>query len=275
MSHYQLLALEDFPDSLAPSSLAPPEGGPSHAGTCTLFPMPRLQPFVFPSEYVIDNIAYQTIDEAIRGSAIARGIQESIANWMIGCITGIIHTEMRQIYNVLGNKIYEHRDLQDTMEGKVKRAVRGLRDAISGCGQEIERLQGVTANLPENQKEVRADLEVLNANHQTLLREFRNLHQAVKALPSSSVPSFTPPAPAQSTAPRPKIAEPPKFKGTVKGDLSLEQWLQRFVYGHVIKASRPTKRALSRPSCFSTAALRSLWMTTRGALLQVYHLALG
>ena len=239
MSRYRLLAIEDFPDASAPGTPAPPEGGPSHApsqaGTRAPSPTPRapsptprLQPFVFPSEYVIDNVAYQTIDEAIRGSAVARGIQESIANWMIGCITGIIHTEMGQIYNVLGNKIYEHRDLQDTMEGKVKRAVRGLRDAISGCGEEIERLQGVTANLPENQKEVRADLEVLNANHQTLLHEFRNLHQAVKALPSSSAPSFTPPAPAQSSAPRPKIAEPPKFKGTVKGDLSLEQWLQRF-----------------------------------------------
>ena len=121
MSRYRLLAIEDFPDSSAPGTPAPPEGGPSHApsqaGTRAPSPTPRapsptprLQPFVFPSEYVIDNIAYQTIDEAIRGSAVARGIQESIANWMIGCITGIIHTEMGQIYNVLGNKIYEHWD---------------------------------------------------------------------------------------------------------------------------------------------------------------------
>ena len=69
---------------------------------------------------------------------------------MIGCITGIVHIEISQIYNVLGNKIYEHCDLQDRMKGKVKRAVKGLRDAISGCGEEIERLQGVTTNLPEN-----------------------------------------------------------------------------------------------------------------------------
>ena len=78
MSRYRLLAIEDFPDASAPGTPAPPEGGPSHApsqaGTRAPSPTPRLQPFVFPSEYVIDNVAYQTIDEAIRGSAVARGI---------------------------------------------------------------------------------------------------------------------------------------------------------------------------------------------------------
>ena len=76
-------------------------------------------------------------------------------------------------------------------------------------------------------------MDTLDANHQMLLREFRNVHWTIKEQSLSSAPSFTTPALAPFSTPHPKIAELLNFKRTVKRDLFLKQWLQCFgIWAH-------------------------------------------
>ena len=84
-------------------------------------------------EYVINDVAYPTIAEAICGLAQIQRIPNEIANWMIGCIIGIICAKLGQIYNVLDNKIYEHHNQQDETDAKAKAVVKSLHGALHKC----------------------------------------------------------------------------------------------------------------------------------------------
>ena len=90
---------------------------------------------------------------------------------------------------------------------------------------------------------VKADMDVLNHNNSLLVNAVKELKAQMNtvlthpAAPSTLTP-VQPAPPTVSSASRPKIADPPKFKGKTQ-DLMVEQWLQKlgiwFWYQNIVK----------------------------------------
>ena len=76
-------------------------------------------------------------------------------------------------------------------------------------------LQAENTRLSLENQQLRRDMDQLNDNMVTLVKEFTKVKSSGKVSTTGT------------TSSRPKVAEPPKYKGNRASDITLEQWLQK------------------------------------------------
>ena len=224
---------EEESPSPTPASTRPP------SPTATLFPA-----FSF-HEYHWNGHVFDSLEEAITASAQGHNIPQAISSWVINVVKDLARQEIMHVYNLLGNKIYEHANTSAKDIHDIKVDIRDMKKKTEQNFQTLEEVTFTTiekwatkAQAMEQDVDIgKADAFQLNENHKVLVETIKKLTARVTALenkPAPAPPRFATPGTTTTTATaspsRPKIAEPPKYKGT-KGDkdaITLEQWLQKF-----------------------------------------------
>lgn len=200
-------------------------------GTRLPSPTPTLLPAFIPTEFVFNEQTYATIDEVIQASGAHHGINEKYTDWITAVIKDVVQMEVAQAYNVLGNKMYEHRNTAN-------QGIEGLRTefqdakaqlqthanaAVTRANERREQAEGHNKALQAEITVLKEDNKVLNDNNFLLVETIKTLQERITLLEKGHTPHAAPTTPATT---RPRIADPPKYKG--KGDITLEQWLQKF-----------------------------------------------
>ncbi|TBU36369.1 hypothetical protein BD309DRAFT_1024389, partial [Dichomitus squalens] len=166
-------------------------------------------------------------------------INQAYVDWTISVTRDITRREVVNVYNVLGGKLYEHRNdflnECDTTHATFKE----LDTSMTGLHTKADTARNLALKAVEENKQlkaelvtVNADLEVLNRNNTELVKQYKELAakftQLEQGLSTRTTLSIsTAPAPVVSQASRIKASEPPKYKGNKGSDITLEQWLQK------------------------------------------------
>ena len=148
-------------------------------------------------------------------------INENYITWMKNVVDSVVMSHLTQTYNTLGNKIYEHKARH---EAELK-ALREQHESRIASLEQVLMEQAVTNST------LLKDLEVLNGNNQVLTASLRSLREEITVLKEGAnlaqfAPRGSPRTGTTESKQRPKVADPPKYKGN-KSDLTLEQWLQK------------------------------------------------
>nr|VWP02187.1 Uncharacterized protein [Ganoderma boninense] len=127
--------------------------------------------------------------------------------------------------------MYEHRN-QEAAELHRLRVLLNKKVSSVTYTDDMDDLRSRCKDLEDENEKLKAELvalkadgDVLNQNHGTLVNAIKQLQAQVNSLAShpTGIRSHGTPAHAPS---RPKIADPPKFKGKTP-DLTVEQWFQK------------------------------------------------
>ena len=206
---------------LAPQNSASQVGGPSS-------PTPSLLPAYIPPAWSYDGHQYERLEDAIRQSAPGE-VPDNIREWVIVVMKSMVDNELKKMYNVLGDKMYEHKRILEASiasaqtERRLKEAVlksenEKLSDQIKAqdahmatLNDEILGTQGAMIDMGKEMMEIKA------AN-----TKLRHELASLKASGVSTAQGHTS-GTVQSHKLHVKIAEPPHYSG--KG--SLEDWLQQ------------------------------------------------
>ncbi|EJF61711.1 hypothetical protein DICSQDRAFT_169726 [Dichomitus squalens LYAD-421 SS1] len=225
-SRYAPLAEDDF-ESEDPGPHTHP--APSLAHTRPASPTATLQ--AYPEiQWIYAGVEYDSLENAIRASANSLGITNpAYVDWTISVTRDITRREIVNVYNVLGSKIYEHRNdflnEIDTTHATFKE--------LTLLGTSLSKpLKRTNKQLRAELVTVHADLEVLNRNDTELVKRYKELAAKFTQLEQglstrTTLGTSTAPVPVVSQASRIKASEPPKYKGNKGSDITLEQWLQK------------------------------------------------
>lgn len=208
-------------------------------------PTPTLAPAYVPDTWDYNGTPYATLEEAANAAAEGSEIPPNIQEWVKDCLRLFALRDVSQVYNALAGKVYEHRDMvnarvnqleQELAESKV--AIRELRVKALTAQARADTTEQRLAMLERNMSQMNTLSQTLAANDATfntvsqhLAGEIRQLRTMATMMPSVPVPPPTQ-APTHTqatpswTGPRPRIGEPPKFKGATS-DMTLENWLTR------------------------------------------------
>lgn len=215
-SRYAPLPVDPLPDNEHDNGNTPvPSRIPS--------PTPTLQPIVMPTTWTFDNVEYDSLNAVL--DAIhekAGGSRSAVEN--ISYIASVISAQAAATcFNTLGNKIYEHANGQhelnvqiDSLIKKLIKKTTTLRDDWDTMVTLVGDLQKENEELRKENRQFERDMDQLNDNMHALLKEFRTLKNSTVATSSG-----------HSAGSKPKVAEPPKYKGNKSSDITLEQWLQK------------------------------------------------
>lgn len=194
-------------------------------------PTPTLFPAYVPETWRFGDATYTTLEEAIRASATPFDIHDDVIEWMIQVIQSFSSRDIGQVYNALGTKIYEHRDALNTSIETLSEENQALRNDIDSAKATIRDVnakadQAIQENvtLHNNQGVLLQAIQKLSKDVASLTTEVTTLR--VANLFSAPAPTNTVFAPSSSKS-RPKVADPPKYKGNKSSDITLEQWLQK------------------------------------------------
>ncbi|TBU36092.1 hypothetical protein BD309DRAFT_985192, partial [Dichomitus squalens] len=235
-SRYAPLAEDDF-ESDDPGLHTHP--APSQAHTRPASPTATLQAYS-EIQWIYTGVEYGSLEDAIRDSANSLGItNQAYVDWTISVTRDITRREVVNVYNVLGGKLYEHRNdflnECDTTHATFKE----LDASMTGLHTKADTAGNLTLKAVEENKQlkaelatVNADLEVLNRNNTELVKRYKELAAKFTQLEQglstrTTLGISTAPAPVVSQASRIKASEPPKYKGNKGSDITLEQWLQK------------------------------------------------
>ncbi|EJF55415.1 hypothetical protein DICSQDRAFT_175940 [Dichomitus squalens LYAD-421 SS1] len=173
-SRYALLAEDDFEsDNPGPSN----HPGPSQAHTRPASPAATLQ--AYPEiQWIYAGVEYDSLENAIRASADSLGINnQAYVDWTISVTRDITRREVVNVYNVLGGKIYEHRNdflnECDTTHATFKEldvSMTGLHTKADTAGNLALKAVEENKQLKAELVTVKADLEVLNRNNTELVK---------------------------------------------------------------------------------------------------------
>ncbi|KZT04566.1 uncharacterized protein LAESUDRAFT_760874 [Laetiporus sulphureus 93-53] len=194
-------------------------------------PTPSLLPAYVPPTWEFEGHQFEHLEDALRQSAPSE-VPDHICEWVIIAMKLMVSTKVAKVYNVLSNKMYEHKRAFESLiqnnknEHQLKEAVLQtengkLKDRINMQDAHItvlnDELSGTQAAMLNIGKEM---MEIKSAN--TKLRHELASLKASSITVTQGQTSET----VQSHKPRIKIAEPPHYSG--KG--SLEDWLQQLDY---------------------------------------------
>ncbi|EJF65184.1 hypothetical protein DICSQDRAFT_166235 [Dichomitus squalens LYAD-421 SS1] len=235
-SCYAPLAEDDF-ESEDPGPHTHP--APSLAHTRPASPTATLQ--VYPEiQWIYAGVEYDSLENAIRALANSLGITNpAYVDWTISVTRDITWREIVNVYNVLGSKIYEHRNDFLNESDTTHATFKELDTSMTGLHTKADTAGNLALKVVEENKQLRAelvtvnaDLEVLNRNNTELVKRYKELAakftQLEQGLSTRTTPGIsTAPVPVVSQASRIKASEPPKYKGKKGSDITLEQWLQK------------------------------------------------
>ncbi|TFK57263.1 hypothetical protein OE88DRAFT_1618625, partial [Heliocybe sulcata] len=231
----ELLAGFNYPQSgSTPRASRAPTPAESHVSSRIPSPTEPLEPIDIPESWQYGGIDYQRLEDAIRASAQDVGIGSVYVDWVVSCFNTFVKRNLGTVYNQLGRKIYEHRHMQDEKNIVYDHSSQ----QTDRNNQMINGLLVRTENAENKLAQVLTENDVLNQSQRhlanafnTLSHEFTSLKERLtlveqqQAIPA---PSTLNPAVTGNHRSRPKIAEPPKFKGNADGKgITLEQWLQK------------------------------------------------
>ncbi|KZT00537.1 uncharacterized protein LAESUDRAFT_764532 [Laetiporus sulphureus 93-53] len=195
--------------ALGPQDSALQVGGPAS-------PTPSLLPAYVPPIWEFDGHQFEHLEDALRQSAPGE-VPDHIREWVIVAMKLTVSTEVTKVYNVLRNKMYEHKKafkslIQNNKKiGKLKNRILAQDAHMTVLNDE---LTGTQAAMLDTGKEM---MEIKAANVK-LRHELASLKASGITVTQGQTSGTV-----QSHKPRIKIAEPPHYSG--KG--SLEDWLQQ------------------------------------------------
>ncbi|KZT12451.1 uncharacterized protein LAESUDRAFT_753531 [Laetiporus sulphureus 93-53] len=207
--------------ALGPQDSASQVGGPAS-------PTPSLLPAYVPPIWEFDGHQFKHLEDALRQSASGE-VPDHIREWVIVAMKLTVSTEVAKIYNVLRNKMYEHKKAFESLiqnnksehrlkEGMLQTEIGKLKDRILAQDAHMtvlnDKLTGTQATMLDTGKEM---MEIKAANVK-LRHELASLKASGVTMMQGQTSGMV-----QSHKPRIKIAEPLHYSG--KG--SLEDWLQQ------------------------------------------------
>ncbi|KZT12854.1 uncharacterized protein LAESUDRAFT_753894 [Laetiporus sulphureus 93-53] len=207
--------------ALGPQDSASQVGGPAS-------PTPSLLPAYVPPIWEFDGHQFEHLEDALRQSTPGE-VPDHIREWVIVAMKLTVSTEVAKVYNVLGNKMYEHKKAFESLiqnnksehrlkEGMLQTEIGKLKDRILAQDAHMtvlnDELTGTQAAMLDTGKEM---MEIKAANVK-LRHELASLKASGVTVTQGQMSGTV-----QSHKPRIKIAEPPHYSG--KG--SLEDWLQQ------------------------------------------------
>lgn len=203
-------------------------------------PTPSLKPVYVSPVWTWDGTDYPTLEEAVTASAATYNIAQGVIQWINVVMKSFVERDVTQVYNVLGDKIYEHRNAQWDINEQLMDTLERARNTINELKEENKQLKkDYTITLANNVDTIR-ELDVMRKNNATILqgvqvlsREIRELKAQQALSPQQFVQQFAPRGanvslPTEDTTfkvQRPKAPDPPKYKGNK--DVSLEEWLEK------------------------------------------------
>ena len=245
-SRFVGLSVGDFgPNEPGPSGTQPPASPvpQTQEPTRPTSPTPTLQPYVGPTTWTWGETEYDTLEEAILASMTEHDMPEKLRGWYISIVRDLTRREIVDLYNLLGNKMYEHRAEANTaitqlrtqyeLAQKAVRELRGKADVAVASAKlatdKVQTLEAENVALKAEITSLKADHDVLNTNVLLVVEKYKELAAKVNNVvthpPAGSAPiTISAQAP---TASKVKASEPPKFKGNKGSDITLEQWLQK------------------------------------------------
>ena len=119
-SRFVGLSVGDFgPNEPGPSGTQPPASPvpQTQEPTRPTSPTPTLQPYVGPTTWTWGETEYDTLEEAILASMTEHDMPEKLRGWYISVVRNLTRREIVDLYNLLGNKMYEHRACHDRTSG--------------------------------------------------------------------------------------------------------------------------------------------------------------
>jgi hypothetical protein len=260
-----------------PKASAHPSRAPS--------PTPSLQPAELQEEYEFNGTTYATLEEAIEAARQGLNVPAPLATFMTNCIKEILRCDITKVYNILGNKMYEHknRHAKDLDElGKKVNDVDLEKDVlIRDLAHRIDQAKADSEVLNNNNNALRFVNQALNNRLNNLEKHVTQLDAQIRAL-SLSVPALgtstasgTTSVPAPASRSKPKIADPPKFKGNKTGKITLEQWLQKVGIWLRYQDIKSDEDKITTTLMYLEGELSPSWTTTLLRQLQGNHLGCG
>ena len=241
MSRFALLGSNDFgtdgQPTTPPTGHVDPEDTPrqtaSQQPTRPPSPTPTLEPLRVPEAWRFNGQEYEQFEDAARVAGQHYNIEEEYVNYIMAMVNDLARKNIIEAYNQLGNKMYEHRN-QMAIDIHALRMELGRKVNNTKYREDMDDLEARCHDLEdENEKlkaeivVVKADADVLNRNLETLVNVIKQLQAQVNTLATQPANSRSQASTSSaSSGSRPKIADPPKFKGKTQ-DLTVEQWFQK------------------------------------------------
>ena len=174
---------------------------------------------------------YATLEEAAQAAGAHFGIQDQYISYIMAVVNDITRKMVSEAYNQLGNKMYEHRN-QEAAELHRLRVLLNKKVSSVTYTDDMDDLRSRCKDLENENEKLKAELvalkadgDVLNQNHGTLVNAIKQLQAHVNSLATHPTGTRSHDTPAHTPS-RPKITDPPKFKGKTL-DLTVEQWFQK------------------------------------------------
>ena len=233
----RLLGNTSRPGSVPPqpetSRQGNPDPAPSQQPTRPPSPTPTLAPATHPPFYEWNGRQYERLEDAIRASAADFSLAGDTIEWVMNVVNTITYQQTAHIYNLLGIKVYEHADANAVAHHEFTENIDDLAKAIQTLIKDRDSMRAALSRASDKIKTLDAELLTLN-NNNTILSNVIQQHstqiqQLMNAQASAPLGSTTHTAPVATALhqPKPKIADPPRYKGSKDG-ITLEHWLTKF-----------------------------------------------
>jgi chromosome segregation ATPase len=168
-----------------PKASAHPSRAPS--------PTPSLQPAELQEEYEFNGTTYATLEEAIEAAGHGLNVPAALATFMTNCIKEISRRDITKVYNILGNKMYEHKNRHaktlDELEQKIRDSDNDKDVLISDLTHRLDQAEADSEVLNNNNDALRFVNKTLNNRLNNLEKHVTQLDAQFRAL-SLSVPAL-------------------------------------------------------------------------------------
>ncbi|KZT01709.1 uncharacterized protein LAESUDRAFT_763571 [Laetiporus sulphureus 93-53] len=189
---------------------------------------PSLVPAYVPPIWEFDGHQFEHLEDALRQSAPGE-VPDHIREWVIIAMKLTVTTEIAKVYNVLRNKMYEHKKAFESTiqnnksehrlkEGMLQTEIGKLKDTILTQDAHVTVLNDELTGTQVAMLDIGKEMMEIKAANVKLRHELASLKASGVTTMQGQTSSTV-----QSHKPRIKIAEPPHYSG--KG--SLEDWLQQ------------------------------------------------
>ena len=183
MSRFELLGSGNFgmdgQPTTPPTGPVDPEDTPrqpaSQHPTRPPSPTPTLEPLRVPEAWRFNGQEYEHFEDAARAAGHHYNIDEEYINYIMAMVNDLARKNIIEAYNQLGNKMYEHRN-QSAIDIHTLRTELGRKVNNTKYREDIDDLESRCHDLEDDNEKlkaeivaVKADADVLNRNHETLV----------------------------------------------------------------------------------------------------------
>ena len=144
---------------------------------------------------------YATLEEAAQAAGAHFGIQDQYISYIMAVVNDMTRKMVSEAYNQLGNKMYEHRN-QEAAELHRLRVLLNKKVSSVTYTDDMDDLRSRCKDLEDENEKLKAELvalkadgDVLNQNHGTLVNAIKQLQAQVNSLashPTCTHPHGTP-----------------------------------------------------------------------------------